>query len=273
MKKTQIVIALLCLTMLSILFIPGKAYAQSNTKTVRVGWFESAYNLMDSFGRRSGYSYEYQRKIADYTGWNYEYVEGSWPELMEMLKRGEIDLLSDVSYTEERANEMLFPAYPMGTEEYYVAISVDNKEYVQDNYAYFNGKKIGANKGSVQIDQYLLWAEHHNVKSELVELTCTESESLDMVRNGELDGYVIIDSYNTLDKVIPTVKLGASDYYFAVNKNRPDLLSDLDRALSRILDENRFYSQQLFDKYVRSKGSNLFLASEEREWLSSHGPI
>ena len=79
-------------------------------KVVRVGWYESNYCYRDRFGRRRGIDYEYQHKIATYTGWTYEYVSESWPVLMEMLENGEIDLMSDVSYTEERNNLMLFPS-------------------------------------------------------------------------------------------------------------------------------------------------------------------
>ena len=82
---------------------PIAAHVQETGKTVRVGWYESPFNITDEHGRRSGYAYEYQQKIAAYTGWTYEYVEGSWPELMQMLIDGEIDLMSDVSYTAERA--------------------------------------------------------------------------------------------------------------------------------------------------------------------------
>ena len=32
-----------------------------NERVVRVGWFESNNNITDDFGRRSGYSYEYQQ--------------------------------------------------------------------------------------------------------------------------------------------------------------------------------------------------------------------
>ena len=73
-------------------------------KTVRVGWHEPPFYITDASGRLSGYSYEYQRKIAAYTGWKYEYVKGSWSELMQKLKEGEIDLMSNVSYSEERLN-------------------------------------------------------------------------------------------------------------------------------------------------------------------------
>ena len=108
---------LLCLIIAASLLMPLSAHAQETGKTVRVGWYESAFHHADGFGRRSGYGYEYQQRIATFTGWNYEYVEGSWSELLEMLIAGEIDLLSDVSYTEERAEKILYSALVMGSEE------------------------------------------------------------------------------------------------------------------------------------------------------------
>ncbi|MEE1159415.1 MAG: transporter substrate-binding domain-containing protein, partial [Atopobiaceae bacterium] len=100
--------ALLCAIAL-VMAAPSQAYArESDGKVVRVGWYESAFHSTDQFGRRSGYGYEYQQRIATYTGWKYEYVEGSWSELYEMLASGQIDLLSDVSYTEERAEQILY---------------------------------------------------------------------------------------------------------------------------------------------------------------------
>ena len=96
------------------LVVSFAAYAQKpQPKVVRVGRYESAFHRTDKFGRRSGYGYEYQQRIATYTGWKYEYVEGSWSELLEKLMAGEIDLLSDVSYTEERAKKILYSSEPM----------------------------------------------------------------------------------------------------------------------------------------------------------------
>ena len=68
----------------------GPCVAYADTKTVRVGWYESPFNTMDESGRRSGYAYEYQMKIAAYTGWDYTYVNGSWADLMQMLVDGKI---------------------------------------------------------------------------------------------------------------------------------------------------------------------------------------
>ena len=43
--------------------------------------------------------------------------------------------------------------------------------------------------------------------------------------------------------------------------------------MSRIQDENRYYNQQLFEKYIRRVGANAFLTAEEVGWLAEHGTI
>ena len=263
----------LCLVMTMICILPLAAHAQETGKTVRVGWYESPFNTTDQFGRRSGYAYDYQQKIAVYTGWNYEYVEGSWPELMQMLIDGKIDLMSDVSYTDERAEIMLFSSLPMGAEEYYIFISPDNEEINKDDLSTFNGKKVGANKGSVQADFFREWAEANGVQAELIEMTESVDESLDMLKKGDIDMYVVLDGYLDSRDATPVCKVGASDFFFAVNKSRPDLQAELNSSMNRIQEENKNYNQQLYDKYLKAFGFNYYLNKEEKSWLSEHGTI
>ncbi|MFR2031602.1 MAG: hypothetical protein ACLS3M_09590 [Collinsella sp.] len=40
--------------------------------------------------------------LSYYKGWKYEYVSGTFTELMGMLEAGEIDLMSNISYSAER---------------------------------------------------------------------------------------------------------------------------------------------------------------------------
>ena len=253
---------------------PGALGAQETAgKVVRVGWYDSSFNSMDASGRRSGYAYEYQLKVASYAGWKYEYVSGSWSQLMKMLEDGQIDLMSDVSYTPEREENMLFSDHPMGTEEYYLFIAPGNKEILPTDPSSLDGKKIGVNKGSVQAGFYTSWAEENDVRAHLTEVTGTEDESLQMLETGELDAYVTVDSFTNPERAVPVFKIGSSDFYFAVNRNRPDLQDDLNHALNRLQDENRYYNQQMFTKYFKRTGANAFLSNEEVQWLSSHGPV
>ena len=181
---------ILSLIVIAICALPFKINAQSNDKVVRVGWFESHFNMTDSLGRRSGYAYEYEHKIASYTGWTYEYVEGSWPDLLVMLEEGKIDLLADVSFTEKRSESMLFSSISMGSEEYYIFIDGNNKDITSDDYSTFNGKKIGVNKGSIQEDIFRQWEIDNNISTEIIEMTCTNEESFKKLRRGESDMYL-----------------------------------------------------------------------------------
>ncbi len=91
---------LLCLASLTAIAMPLTAHAEkSQQKVIRVGWYESPASYKDASGRRYGYDYVYEQKLAAYTNWTYEYVEGSWSDLMHKLMNGEIDMMGDVSYT------------------------------------------------------------------------------------------------------------------------------------------------------------------------------
>ena len=273
-KKNRIISLFLALMLALSLLSPLSAMAAGRgAKVVRVGWYDSAFNLMDDLGRRTGYAYEYQQKIALYTGWKYEYVEGSWPELMEMLKQGKIDLLSDVSYTEERSKDMIFSSLPMGSEEYYLFTTPDNSDITVADYSTFNGKKVGANKGSIQIDLFRKWASANNIDAEIIELTGSLSNNVARLIRGDFDLYLALDSDAYKDLTIPICKIGASDFYFAINKEKTDLAAELNSAMSHIHDDNRFFNQQLYNKYLKQTNFNSFLSIEEQKWLKKHKVI
>ena len=94
----RLILLLFALVLSNIAPLTASAEEEKN-KVIRVGWYDSSFCYFDKFGRRCGIDYEYQQKISAYTGWTYEYVEGSWPELLQKLMDGDIDLLSDVSVT------------------------------------------------------------------------------------------------------------------------------------------------------------------------------
>ena len=265
---------LLCLVFaVMLLMLQGPRASAEDRRVVRVGWYDSTFNRVDENGRRTGYAYEYQQKIAAYTGWTYEYVEGDWPELRQKLERGEIDLLSDVSYTPEREDQYLFSAEPMGTETHYLFISTSNRTITADDLSTVNSKRVGVMRGSVQQDLLTQWAREHGLEIKQVELTSLTDDSIDMLSNGELDALVTMDGLGVTKPCVPVCKIGGSDFFFAVNKDRPDLLVELNDAMDRILEGDRDYNQQLFEKYVQNYGSSAFLSPAELEWYQANGPI
>ncbi len=273
-KGTRVLIVALLLTLIMTMMAPMAGHAQdAERKVVRVGWYESTYCYRDQYGERHGIAYEYQSRIAAHTGWTYEYVEDSWPNLLQMLIDGEIDLLSDVSYKPERAELMLFPALAMGAESYYLYIDADNTVINAEDFKTIEGKRVGVNKGSFQAGLLKDWAEKNGVSFETVELTADETESMRMLSQGEIDAFVSMDSFASQERLIPVTKIGASDYYFAVNKDRPDLLAELNGAMSAIQDEDPYFNQRMFDEFVHVTKSNAFLTPGQEDWLEEHGAI
>ncbi len=243
---------------------------ESGQKTVRVGWHEAPYFIEDQYGRWSGYTYEYQCKIAAYTGWNYEYVFGTWSELMQMMLDGEIDMFSNLSYTEDRAQKVIYSSIPMGTEAYYVFVSPDNTEITSEDYMTLNGKRVGVTRGSFQKDAFLSWASDHGIEVELVEMSCTDEQSIRLLGK-EFDAFVSVDVYGDPEWATPVCKIGSSDFYFAVSRDRQDLLIELEAAMNRIQDENKYYNEQLHDKYLSNMDTDRYLSAREQNWLDEHG--
>lgn len=90
-------------------------------KVVRTGYtVPDAYMTHPEDMVKTGYTYDYLQMIASYNNWQYEYVYGSWSEQLKKLETGEIDVLSNVSKTPERAKKYLFPDYPLRIEIYYI---------------------------------------------------------------------------------------------------------------------------------------------------------
>ena len=152
---------LLCLVLyVTVLPFPVSA-EKEKTWTVRVGWYEGIYNTTGSDGQRRGYSYEYQQAVAAHTGWKYEYVDGSWAELMSMLKKGQIDLLGGISYAEERSTSMLFSALPMGEDRYYLYVNPSNTDISVSNLTTLNEKRIGMMPDTLSAEMFHEWEKSH----------------------------------------------------------------------------------------------------------------
>jgi Bacterial extracellular solute-binding proteins, family 3. len=92
-------------------------------------------------------------------------VEDSWPNLLQMLINDEIDLLSDVSYKEKRAELMLYPALAMGAESYYIYIDADNAVINPEDLQTLSGKRVAVNKGSFQEGLLRDWLAKNDVSA------------------------------------------------------------------------------------------------------------
>ena len=255
----------------ALLPVPAKA-ADRTPKVVRVGWYEDAYNITGKNGQRSGYAYEYEQSVAAYTGWTYEYVAAGWSDLFEMMKNGDIDLMAGISYTDERAQDMLFSELPMGQEKYYLYANLRDTDISASDLTTLNGKNIALMKGSVHADYFYQWEAAHGLHLNYVWVDSFE-QGKQQAADHEIDCVVSTETPDWVAFGMSAIaSVGGSNIYFAINKNRPDLKEELDSAMRKMDSDKPFYSDELYQRYLAAVYTPV-LDTTEQSWLKRHGHV
>ena len=267
-------VALAALTVLSAV-LPAPAFAADSdqqVKKVRVGWLVNNAGFQEGTPgeRLSGWGYEYLQTLSYYTkGWQYEYVSGTFTELMNMLEAGEIDLMTNISYSEEREQTLLFSSNPEGTERYYIYAKADRDDLAKGDPQALQGLTIGCNAGVMQTIVGQQWLADQGVTCTYKEID-TGGALFEALSDGEVDAIIMNDTISSPD-ASPMFYVGSSDYYFAVPKSRPDLMNDINAAMTAIARVNPRYNDEVKSSYSAQNSGSSSLTGPEASWLKANG--
>jgi signal transduction histidine kinase/CheY-like chemotaxis protein/ABC-type amino acid transport substrate-binding protein len=267
------VCVMLSLLLLLSAVLPVKAAEETApAKVVRVGSFEDTFNYVNEKGARKGYGYELLQTLSGYTGWQFEYVTCDWSDCFEKLENGEIDIMGAISYTEDRAEEMLFSDEPMGEEKYYLYADLSRADISASDFKTLNGKKIGVLMGTEPEVMLTEWEEKYGLETEHVNISNNEDVKQKLADH-EIDCFVSLEESFWAERGISTItRVGESGIYYAINKNRPDLKEELDDAMRALDEAVPFYTADLYKRYF-SMDYTPILTGEEKAWLKEHGAI
>ena len=248
------------------------AEKEAPEKIIRVGALGDTFNYVTEKGMRKGYSYELLETLAGYTGWKFEYVACNWTDSFEKLQNGEIDILGDIAYTEERTDRMLFSDVPMGVEKYYLYADFSSDDISSTDFKTLNGKRIGVLIGAKPEVMLKEWELKNKLKTIHVNIESRE-DALAKLENGEIDCFVSLDGPFGADKDVSIItRIGKSNIYFAINKDHPEIKKDLELAMRQLEEDRPFYLSDLYKQYFSSDYTPV-LSSEEKSWLKEHGAI
>lgn len=267
-------VALTALAVLSAV-LPAPAFAADSdqqVKTVRVGWLVNNEGFQEGTPgeRLSGWGYEYLQTLSYYTpGWQYEYVSGTFTELMDMLEKGEIDLMPNISHSVEREQKLLFSSNPEGTERYYIYAKPDRDDLAKGDPQALQGLTIGCNAGVMQTIVGQQWLADQGITCTYKEID-TGSALFEALSDGEVDAIIMNDTISSPD-ASPMFYVGSSDYYFAVPKSRPDLMNDINAAMTAIARVNPRYNDEVKSSYSAQNSGSSSLTGPEVSWLKANG--
>ena len=277
-KKSAVlfVCILLVLGMWMMLSVHSQAAETNNdekqAQTIRVGSFEDTFNYVDKNGVRRGYGYELMQALAGYTGWKFEYVKCDWSDCFDKLENGEIDIMGDISYSDERAQKMLFSDEPMGEEKYILYADLSNMDIGTSDFKFMDGKRVGVLMDTQPEIMLTEWENKNGIHTEHVNVNNNDDVEKKLA-NHEIDAFVSLEESIWSEQGISSVTtIGKSGIYFAINKERSDIKTEMDYAMCQLDQDSPFLKADMYKKYF-TLDYNQSLTGGEKSWLEEHGDI
>lgn len=260
-------------TLLTILTpFPSTPFAAGDPLTVRLGYYEDGdYMSRNKKNEYVGFNLEFMYEIAKYSGWKYEIIDcQSWTAALDMLAKGEIDVLPSVFFTLERSEQMLFSSQPLYHAYTTLNVRVNDTRYDFEDFESFQGMKVGVIKNTLDSKHFEKYCAEHKLDINTVPF----DETPDLLRalaNGTLDGIAIthLGHSSTFRSVAQFAPEAA---YVAISPKRPDLQFQINSATDILNTRNPNYLTRLFNKHLNvstfqdpvfSKDELAYIASAE----------
>lgn len=245
---------------------------EKQPQTIRVGSFEDTFNYVDKNGVRRGYGYELMQALSGYTGWKFEYVKCDWSNCFDKLENGEIDIMGDISYTDERAQKMLFSDEPMGEEKYILYADLSHTDIGTSDFKAMDGKRVGVLMGTEPEIMLTEWEKKNGIHTKHVNVN-NDDDVEKKLANHEIDCFVSLEESIWSEQGISSVTtIGKSGIYFAINKERSDIKTKMDYAMRQLEQDSPFFKSDLYKKYF-TLDYKQSLTGKEKSWVEEHGGI
>ncbi len=240
--------------LVTLIFIFLSANAFADTRTIRVGAF--AYYpaiFKDSDGKIKGLYVDWLKEIARDNNWELEFVYGSWNEGLERIKTGEVDLLTSVAFTPERAQYMDYPSEP--------AITVWSEAYASKNSSLtslfdMKNKTIAIMKNDFNAMAFKKLMSSFNLPCHYIEVPDFD-EVLNLVSERKVDAGIVNSMVGSAKSSLYDVRqtgivFNPFDIFFTTSKGKnSDLLAQIDNHLKKWKRQDNSPYQQGLKYWLR----------------------
>ncbi len=230
-------------------FTRVEASEQADIQTVRAGIFAfDGYHVKDEDGDLSGYGIEVLNLISAHSHLNFEYVgyDKSFSDMLDMLKSGEIDVVTASRKLPEREEEFAF-SFPIGQNDTTLSIKADDPTLRADDPSTYDGMTVGVLAGSRLNQRLEDFAAEKGFSYHKREYPDNDSLTADL-QAGRIDAIFSSSLRQTAgEKTLDTV--GSDLFYAIVRKDDTELLDEINYALDQMNINEGDWKNDLFYRY------------------------
>ena len=279
-------------------FFSSNAFADDTLQApliIRVGAYENRPKIYtDESGNIVGLFPDVLNYTAQKEGWRLKYVHGTWSQCLERLKKNEIDLMVDVAFSEERAQE-----YDFSHETFLVnwATVYAGRKQAIESLIDLNGKKIAVMKGSIHTEGdggIKALALKFDIDCTFVEVD-SYKEVFELLSNNEVDAGIVNRVFGSLfseeyDVRKTSIIFNPRHLKFAFPKDSalaPTLIEKIDHNLYELKkDPDSIYNKALYvylsglprelifsEPEIAQPGKTITLTTAEAAWIRGHPVI
>ena len=244
----------------------------SQPEKIKVGFFQfDGYHEIKEDGRRTGYGYDFLQMIAGYENFEYEYIGygKSWSKMQQMLKDGEIDLLTSAQKLPKREADFDFSEQSIGVSSTILTTSASAHLYSAGDYAGYNGMRVGLLKNNSRNLSFEKYAAEKGFSYIPVYFENQEDMKAAMFYGKQIDAMVTSDLRQIENEIILD-KFDSSAFYVMVKKGNTALLEKVNHAIVLLNSDYPSWKSMLAYKYYNksSGGKEIVLTADEQSYLN-----
>lgn len=261
---------------------PGIALAQDSSteashRTVTVGYMDSAGILTKkSDGTYEGYTYDYLMRVAQFTGWTFEFVEAQGEtsseqaaDLMDMIDNARVDVIGGMTYSPALGERYEYPQNSYGSA--HTSLFAPNVGATVSRTNLFTQDELHvaivstAKRRRAELEYY---CEQNGIK--LVTIECDTIEEMhEKTLAGEADVFLEID-INIQDGFHIVSSFAERPYFFASPAGDRAIIDEIDATIVRINQGNPQLQETLYNKYFMKSETNFALTDQELQYARNH---
>lgn len=265
----------------------GKAGGET-VRVVLVNYLDTGYVELAG-DEVTGYYVDYLDEIARYTGWKYQFqVVSEEDALLDVVQRGDYDLLIGVSYTKEDAeNYFEYPVSPIGAKKLVLATQSSSYEagsILRENL--YKGVKVGitdSDYGSMVSQRFEKYCDAQGIlygtagqrdfdaNQGITLRTVTLNQRMEDLKQGKVDALLLADSVALENDLYVIESFGQEPFYAVAPKGDRHLVDDLDAVISTIESQDAAFQERLYEKYFSDTKQHTITFDEREEAFLKEG--